>query len=631
MQWVLPCGGCRSRATIGGLAEAADTRLHSGVNRLVRISLRTKWTLALLLAGGLPLLLSAFATVRIQQVGLEIAEQDREVAVIDNVALRLHSALDATADDVHRIGQTLTEPLIADPDVRIRLGTDILQNSSTLSAVALYGAQGQLLDMIVRGQDIPVANAPGQAAPRPVAPEQLTPEQLQSLAGQKTGTWHQPLQKSSSGSAVVLHYLEPILKQKQVQAYMLGIVSGRELEGEAHRAAIKFCNEVPDCVLVLDRDLTILAGGTAEGPLARGKQLAGKDMFARLPSIPSPIEEPMVMSTEFTGPSGEKMVGSLRMLPQYQWLVVVRRPAAQAFKAMQDVQLLLLLSTGFLVAVAVVLGGYFAKRATNPIAQLMKLTQAYAQRRFSERAPITSGDELQELGRSMTDMAVQLQASEVEIERRTRIENGLSRFLPQEVAQSIAAGHQSLSLGGQRRNITVLFADVVAFTRFAESSSPEKVVAFLNELFTVLAEVIFRNEGIVDKFIGDCVMAIFGAPNAVEDHCGRALATAEAIHRFVEANAPAWKTMYGIEVQMAIGVSTGEVLVGNLGSETRMEYTAIGDAVNIAARLEGLAQPGQTLVTAEVAAAAGDAWQFHSIGEHPLRGRKKPVQILEVV
>jgi class 3 adenylate cyclase len=177
----------------------------------------------------------------------------------------------------------------------------------------------------------------------------------------------------------------------------------------------------------------------------------------------------------------------------------------------------------------------------------------------------------------------------------------------------------------------VLFADVVAFTRFAESSSPEKVVAFLNELFTVLAEVIFRNEGIVDKFIGDCVMAIFGAPNEVEDHCGRALATAEAIHRFVEANAPAWKTMYGIEVQMAIGVSTGEVLVGNLGSETRMEYTAIGDAVNIAARLEGLAQPGQTLVTAEVAAAAGDAWQFHSIGEHPLRGRKKPVQILEVV
>jgi class 3 adenylate cyclase len=89
--------------------------------------------------------------------------------------------------------------------------------------------------------------------------------------------------------------------------------------------------------------------------------------------------------------------------------------------------------------------------------------------------------------------------------------------------------------------------------------------------------------------------------------------------------------MYGIEVQMAIGVSTGEVLVGNLGSETRMEYTAIGDAVNIAARLEGLAQPGQTLVTAEVAAAAGDAWQFHSIGEHPLRGRKKPVQILEVI
>jgi class 3 adenylate cyclase len=228
-------------------------------------------------------------------------------------------------------------------------------------------------------------------------------------------------------------------------------------------------------------------------------------------------------------------------------------------------------------------------------------------------------------------MATELAVSEKEIERRARIEHGLSRFLPEEVARSIASGHQSLALGGQRREVSVLFADVVAFTRFAESAQPEQVVALLNELFSVLAEVIFRHGGIVDKFIGDSVMAVFGAPSAQPDHVKRALATAESIHRFVEANAPAWRISYGIEVQMAIGINSGEALVGNLGSEKRMEYTAIGDVVNIAARLEGVAQPGQTLVTAEVTAAAGEEFSFHCLGEHPLRGKRKSVQIFEVV
>jgi class 3 adenylate cyclase len=176
----------------------------------------------------------------------------------------------------------------------------------------------------------------------------------------------------------------------------------------------------------------------------------------------------------------------------------------------------------------------------------------------------------------------------------------------------------------------VLFADVVSFTPFAERAEPEKVVEFLNELFTVLTEVVFRHEGTVDKFIGDAIMAFFGAPNAMEDHAARAVACAEDMQRFVEASAPEWRDKYGIEVRLAVGVNTGEAIVGNLGSEARMDYTAIGDVVNVAARLEALARPGQTLVTGETAASAGDAFDFRPIGEHPLRGKQQPVAILEL-
>ena len=161
----------------------------------------------------------------------------------------------------------------------------------------------------------------------------------------------------------------------------------------------------------------------------------------------------------------------------------------------------------------------------------------------------------------------------------------------------------------------------------AVNTAPED---FLNELFTVLTEVVFRHGGTVDKFIGDCVMAIFGAPSTQADHAARALACAEDMHRFVEASAPAWKARFGVECRLGVGINAGEALVGNLGSETRMEYTAIGDVVNVAARLEGLARPGQTLCTAEVAAAVDDTFTLAPLGEHPLRGKRQAVQILEL-
>ena len=155
-------------------------------------------------------------------------------------------------------------------------------------------------------------------------------------------------------------------------------------------------------------------------------------------------------------------------------------------------------------------------------------------------------------------------------------------------------------------------------------------MAFLNELFTVGSEVIFRHGGTIDKFIGDCIMAVFGAVDEQPDHAARAVAAAEDLQRFVGTSAATWKEKYGIEARLAIGVNSGDAVVGNLGSERRMEYTAIGDAVNVAARLEALARPGQVLVAAETAALAGDEFAFASLGTHPIRGKKQALEIMEL-
>lgn len=324
------------------------------------------------------------------------------------------------------------------------------------------------------------------------------------------------------------------------------------------------------------------------------------------------------------------MVGTLRTWPAHRWLLTVRRPQREAFTALLGAERALGVAALSTIALALIVGALLARAQTRPIEALVALTRAYASRDFSVRSTVRTRDEFEALGTSMEQMADAIARDELEISRRQKVEASLSRYLPAEVARGISEGRGSIELGGQRRVVTVLFADVVSFTTFAERAAPERVVTFLNELFTTLTEVVFRHGGSVDKFMGDCVMAICGAPRALDDHCVAALRGAEDMHRFVEANAPLWKKSFGVDVKLGIGVHTGEALLGNLGSEQRMEYTAIGDVVNVAARLEALASPGRTLCTRSVIDAAGDAVDAVSLGPRPLRGRADLVELYEV-
>jgi class 3 adenylate cyclase len=189
---------------------------------------------------------------------------------------------------------------------------------------------------------------------------------------------------------------------------------------------------------------------------------------------------------------------------------------------------------------------------------------------------------------------------------------------------------QEMGLGGARRDITVLFADVVGFTPLSEKLAPEAIVDVLNDLFTILTEIVFRHGGTVDKFIGDCVMAFWGAPEAQEDHASRALDAAKDMLRFIEIGNARWKKKHGIEIQLAIGVNSGAAIVGNIGSEVRLEYTAIGEVVNLAARLEAIARPQQILLTSSTKDAAGDMHDFIDIGLQQLAGRSTKLNVYSV-
>ena len=205
-----------------------------------------------------------------------------------------------------------------------------------------------------------------------------------------------------------------------------------------------------------------------------------------------------------------------------------------------------------------------------------------------------------------------------------------SRFMPEYVVKQLLEKPESFKLGGVNQTVTVLFADIRGFTAFAEKENPEKVVGLLNRYFSVMSEIIFAYGGTLDKYIGDGLMAIFGAPNATPEDARNAVKTAITMQKRLavlnrELNS---EGLSGVDI--GIGLHTGEAVIGYIGSEQRSEYTAIGDTVNLASRLESNALGGQILISEATAQASGKL--FPLIPHEPLtvKNRLQAVSLFEV-
>ncbi|NIM03473.1 CHASE2 domain-containing protein [bacterium] len=218
-----------------------------------------------------------------------------------------------------------------------------------------------------------------------------------------------------------------------------------------------------------------------------------------------------------------------------------------------------------------------------------------------------------------------------EEKEKKRIKSIFQRYVSSQVVDELLTSPDRIVLGGRREEISVLFADIRNFTGMASRMSPEEVVGILNEFFTMITEVIFKYNGTLDKYMGDAVMAIYGAPVEEENHAQKALETALEMQkrmgllqkRFLER---------GIEpIRIGIGITTGEAVVGNIGSFRRMEYTAIGDSVNLAARLEELAKPDQVLISEKTYQMVKDIVNTRALEPMTVRGKTDLVQVYEVL
>ena len=217
---------------------------------------------------------------------------------------------------------------------------------------------------------------------------------------------------------------------------------------------------------------------------------------------------------------------------------------------------------------------------------------------------------------------------------RTRREavvlSNFQRYFAPDLAEQIAAQEGSVQLGGSKRRVAVLFSDIRGFTSLSEAMSPDEIASLLTEYFTVMVEIVFEHGGTLDKFIGDALMALWGAPIAHEDDADRATRAAVAMQRALERLNGEWSRKGRPRLSVGIGISQGEVFAGNIGSDRRLEYTVIGDAVNTAARLCAEAGPGEILVAEPLFRELATPPPGETLQPLPLKGKANAVGVYRV-
>lgn len=277
-------------------------------------------------------------------------------------------------------------------------------------------------------------------------------------------------------------------------------------------------------------------------------------------------------------------------------------------------------ATIFMILLGIITAYFIGRRLSQPIYSLMDASKAIDAGNYDFRISEKRNDEIGYLIDSFNNMANGLL-------QKSQVENAFSRFVSNKVAKQIMNNLDHVQLGGKHVNATAVFADIVGFTSISEEKSPAEVASMLNEYFSYITTICRLYHGTIDKFMGDCAMLIFGAPDEDSDHKFNAITCAVMIQRLAHTLNIERAIDGQPPIQFRIGINSGPMLAGNMGSNEHMQYTVVGDTVNLASRLHTVAKAGQIVVTDDLVKDPDVQWriQAHRHEAIKLRGISNPV------
>ncbi len=580
----------------------------------MRLSLRTKLVGSMLLLSFT--ILGVTATLLTQKsVGkLTTDANSYRRLVLTSFIQKTNSMVERVQEGMLFVGRLLPRQDL-DAEERKQRVVNWMESSQYVSQIAIYHPKGP------RVQTILWKEKHGQLKP----PDRLTSAQIAKLKVRRTVFL--PVQFGPTGEPYLPIVMTMLKKNKAVYAYLWSVLSLKPLSEWMKALQQRQGAELLplDSIYVVNRKFQLLLH--SQRNIKRPRTVKGL-RTAFLKKSSQGLKIPGGISIDFDlRREKQKYLASLQVLKGLGWVVVTQQSIKGLDKYVSGIRNWAFLVGGIFSAFAILVGFFLGGRLAKPVVQIAKASQKVADGQFDVRVSVNSRDEVGDMANSFNAMAASLEGYREQLIEETRIRNNLGRYLSAEIVEGIVEKKLEVVLGGERRKITVIFADIVAFTKIVEDRDPEQVVAILNELFTFFTEIIFKHNGIIDKFIGDCVMAVFGAPYGDEDDVFNAISAADEMKRWLEVGNARWKKELGMAIEIGMGIHTGEALAGNIGSQKRMEYTVIGDTVNVAARLEALARPGQILMTAATAEEIEDDFECISIGKLPIKGHDEPMEI----
>ena len=405
------------------------------------------------------------------------------------------------------------------------------------------------------------------------------------------------------------------LQRMQAQADRYGAVIATQLAGTAREP--------------------LLAGDTFTlevlvNQLARGTSLEGAALFNRdgevlhtagpLPDGVIPAEaasrtqwrnDSQPMTTYFTTIDVDGLNAG------YAAVTLSRAPILAAKK---DAQETMVSATLIMALLAMVVAFVISRRLSRPIHDLVAATRALGGGDLHYRIKDRRNDEIGKLIEAYNEMALGLL-------QKDQVERVLSRFVSPSVASQMMADLDQVSLGGRQVNATVVFADIVGFTELSERITPDEVAEMLNGYFDAITVAATFYRGTIDKYMGDCAMIVFGVPENDTEHAFHGLCCAVMIQRLIQRLNGLRESQGLTTVQFRIGINSGEMLAGNLGSRDRMQYTVVGDSVNLASRLSNMAGPGEVTAPASLVEHANirPRVKARETGTIRVRGKQEPI------
>lgn len=274
------------------------------------------------------------------------------------------------------------------------------------------------------------------------------------------------------------------------------------------------------------------------------------------------------------------------------------------------------------LAISAAVGIWIARGVSKPVLQLAEGARKIAEGDYEHRVNVNQPDEMGLLAASFNHISKGLA-------ERDQVRDLLGKVVSPAVAAELL--RKDVTLGGEEREVTVLFSDVRSFTNMCEALAPQEVLGILNRYFTRMSTIVEAHGGVVDKYVGDAIMALFGAPLANADDADRAMKTAlEMCEALDELNAQQQVRGHPA-IKVGIGINTDVVIAGNMGSQTRLNYTVIGDGVNLASRLEGLTKTPEyatrIIISSTTLAKAKGRYQTRLLGQVAVKGKQKPTEI----